>query len=130
MNRTISKKILREFGISFGLLFPTIFGLIVPLIYGHSYRTWTFFIGFLFFIIGFLKPKLLLYPYKIWLKLGLILGWINSRLILGIIFIVVLQPISIFMKLFGYDPLRKKNLDVNTYREIRQNNKIDLNRIF
>ena len=39
--------------------------------------------------------------------LGNILSWINSRLILGIVF-AILQPIALIMKIFGYDPLRKK----------------------
>ena len=130
MNQKTQKKILREFGIVFGLFFPIIFGIVVPLIYGHPFRSWTFFIGLLFLIMGFLKPNILFYPHMIWMKFGLILGWINSRLILGIIFIFVLQPISLIMKLFGYDPLRKKIFDVNTYRESKQNYKIDLNRIF
>ena len=42
------------------------------------------------------------------MKLGDYLGWINSRIILGIVFIVILNPIAFIMKLFKYDPLRQK----------------------
>ena len=31
------------------------------------------------------------------------LGWINSHLILGLIYLVVLQPIAIAMRLLGHD---------------------------
>ena len=73
----------------------------------------------------------LYYPYKLWMKLGHILGWVNSKVILGLVFILVLQPIALIMKSFGYDPLqKKKDLNTTTYREIRSNFKIDLRKIF
>ena len=64
------------------------------------------------------------------MKLGKILGWINSHLILGLIFIIVLQPTALVMKFFGYDPLRLKKTKTNSYREIRKDVTIDLKRIF
>tara|TARA_Y100000739_G_C20442759_1_gene388637 strand:- start:139 stop:531 length:393 start_codon:yes stop_codon:yes gene_type:complete len=130
MKQNITKKILRDFGIVFGLLFPFIIGFLIPLIFGHSIRVWTFFVGILFLFFSFLYPRFLFYPYKIWMFIGNILGFINSHLILGMVFICVLQPIAFLMKLIGYDPLRQKNRKSLTYREIRKNNKIDLERIF
>ena len=130
MKQNITKKILRDFGIVFGLLFPFIIGFLIPLIFGHSIRVWTFFVGILFLFFSFLYSKFLFYPYKIWMFIGNILGFINSHLILGMVFICVLQPIAFLMKLIGYDPLRQKNRKSLTYREIRKNNKIDLERIF
>ena len=64
--------------------------------------------------------------------LGNILGLINSRLILGIIFFIVLVPISIVMRIFGYDPLKKKKITTNknSFKEYKLGYKIDLTRIF
>ncbi len=62
--------------------------------------------------------------------LGNYLGWINSRIILGLVFLLVLQPIALTMKLFSYDPLRKKENNKKSYRENINNKKIDLTRIF
>ena len=86
--------------------------------------------GLIFCLFGILKPEFLFYPYKAWMKLGNILGWINSKLILGIIFIFVLEPISLIMKITGYDPLRLKKSNKISFREDKSNHKIDLNRIF
>ena len=130
MNQQITIQKLRRFGITLGFFFPIFIGLLVPLLYGDSYKLWTLLPGFLLLILGLTKPNVLYYPYKFWIKLGAVLGWINSRLILGFIFIFIVQPISIFMKLFGYDPLRKNVTNVSSYREIKVNNKIDLTRIF
>jgi len=52
--------------------------------------------------------------YKIWLKIGEVLGWIWTRILLTIIFFVVIGPISLVMKLFNKDPLQFK-FDKNTY---------------
>ena len=79
---------------------------------------------------GIIRPDYLFYPYKIWMKIGHILGWINSRIILGMVFILVLQPIALIMKFFGYDPLRRKKKEQTSYRESKEGHKIDLKRIF
>ena len=130
MNNISSLKILRQFGLLVGLLFPILIGWIIPSIGGHPFRVWTLFFGVPALILGIFNPKLLQKPYFLWIKLGYFLGWINSRLILGIVFLIVLQPIALFMRIFGYDPLRKKKSNKNTYREITKNNIIDYKRIF
>ena len=130
MKIKISNRILRQFGFIVGIGFPLFIGWILPVITGHYFREWTLYIGLVLIILAIIKPSLLLKPYRFWIGLGNILGWINSRIILGIIFIFVLQPISIFMKVFGYDPLRiHKNKD-KSYREEKNTYKIDLNKIF
>ena len=127
---SISKKQLREFGFLIGLGFPIIIGWILPGIFGHLFRSWTLWLGVPFLFMGILKPDLLLYPYKGWMQLGNVLGWINSRIILGLIFILVLLPIALIMRVFDYDPLRKKKNNLNSYRETNQNHKVNLTRIF
>ena len=129
MKEIISKKQLKEFSFVFGLGLPIVVGIIIPFISGHAFRTWTFLVGIFTLIIGFFNPRLLLYPYKTWMWFGHVLGWLNSRIILGLVFLIVLQPIALIMKFFGYDPLRlKKNKNIS-YRE-NKNYKIDLTRIF
>ena len=64
------------------------------------------------------------------MKLGLILGWLNSRIILGVVYLIVLLPIAYIMRIFGYDPLRLKKFNEKSYREIKTNHKINLNKIF
>ncbi len=130
MKLSIAKKKLREFGFLLGFGFPILIGWIIPSIGGHAFRTWTLWIGIPSFIIGIIYPGLLFYPYKVWMKLGHILGWVNSRIILGLVFVIVLQPISLIMKIFNYDPLRKKKNNQKSYRETIKKKSIDLTRIF
>ena len=130
MKESISKKQLREFGFLLGLGIPVVVGWGIPAIGGHMFRTWTLWIGLPSLITGITRPSLLLYPYKGWMKLGHVLGWINSRIILGLVFLIVLQPIALIMRLFNYDPLRKKKNNQTSYREVIKEKSIDLNRIF
>ena len=130
MKEIISKKQLREFGLLIGFGFPILIGWLIPSLFGHQFRTWTLWIGVPGLLIGFTAPRLLHYPYKGWMALGHFLGWINSHIILGLVFIFVLQPIAYIMRLTGYDPLRIKLKKEKTYRENRKDYKTDLTRIF
>ena len=130
MKEKISKKQLREFGLLIGFGFPILIGWLLPLLFGHQFRTWTLWIGVPGLLIGFTAPRLLHYPYKGWMLLGHVLGWINSHIILGMVFIFVLQPIAYIMRLTGYDPLKTKRKVEKTYREVRKDKHIDLKRIF
>ena len=130
MKETISKKQLREFGLLIGLGFPILIGWLLPSLFGHEFRAWTLCIGIPGLILGLAAPLLLHYPYKGWMALGHALGWVNSHIILGLVFIIVLQPIAYVMLLTGYDPLRRRRKGETTYSENRQDHKTDLTRIF
>ena len=130
MKTKLAKKDLREFAYVLGFGLPLIVGFLIPIIFGHQIRVWTIWAGMIFLLIGIIKPTILHYLYIAWMKLGEILGLINSQLILGIVFILVLIPISFFMKITGYDPLRKKRYNVSTFREQNQEKRIDLKKIF
>ena len=130
MKETISKKQLREFGLLIGFGFPILIGWLLPSLFGHEFRAWTLWVGIPGLILGLTIPRFLYYPYKAWMALGHALGWVNSHLILGLVFIVVLQPIAYIMRLTGYDPLRRRRKGETTYREIRQDSHTDLTRIF
>ena len=130
MKNDIPKKTLREFGFLIGFIFPFLIGWILPLIGGHSFRIWTLFISIPSIILAISKPRLLIYPYIAWMKLGHILGWVNSRIILGLVFLIILQPIALIMRIFGHDPLRTKKFAQKSYREIKTNRKVNLKKIF
>ena len=130
MKKTKSQKKLREFGLIIGFGFPLIIGFILPALSGHSFRTWTLWFGVPGLILGLIAPSLLFYPYKAWMAIGHSLGWLNSKLILGVVFLLVLQPIAFVMRIAGYDPLKIKFNNKASYKEDKKNHKINLNKIF
>ena len=130
MQPSISKKQLREFAFLIGIGIPIFIGFIIPLLGGHSFKLGTLWITIPVLITGIISPRLLFYPYKLWMALGYTLGWINNRIILGFVFFLVLYPISIIMKFFRYDPLRLKETKKDTYRENKIDHNINLKRLF
>ena len=130
MKSYISNKKLREFGFLISLVFPIFIGWLLPKIRGHSFILWTLWVGILSLLLSIYKPRMLVFFYKFWMWTGLVLGKINSYLIMGIIFLIILQPIAIVMKLLGHKPLKKISKNLFTYKEMRQNQHIDLKKIF
>ena len=130
MTSKISKEELRNFGYLIGFGLPLIIGWIIPSVFGHPFRLWTLWISIPTLIIGIFSPRILKKPFQYWMKLGNLLGYVNSHIILGIVFIFVLQPIAFLMRAFGYDPLRLKNSKLLSYKEKKNALKIDLTRIF
>ena len=130
MKNYISQKTLKEFGFLMAFIFPLLIGWFLPFIQGDPFRYWTLCISIPSLIFAILRPELLIFPYRIWMKIGHLLGWLNSRIILSLVFLVVLQPIALIMRAFGHDPLRIKNLSQKSYREIKTNHKVNLKKIF
>jgi hypothetical protein len=61
-----------------------------------------------FLLFGAVLPGALRPVYKLWMGLAHILGWVNTRVILSILFYLVLAPVSLVMRLFGRDVLQKR----------------------
>ncbi len=130
ISEDINKKKLRQFGFLIGIGLPLLIGFLMPILLGHNLRIWTFWLGGITSFIGFIKPYSLFYFYKLWMKIGQILGWLNSHLMLGFVYFIILLPMSFILKLFGYDPLKLKKTKCKTYRQKKENNMINFNQIF
>lgn len=65
-------------------------------------------IGAVLLVLGLVQPRLLKWPSAIWWKFALVLGYINARIIMTLIFIIVLSPLGLLWRVIGKDPLAKK----------------------
>lgn len=74
--------------------------------------------------VALICPRLLAPLYKGWMKFGHALGWINARIILGLVFFVLVTPTGLVMRLFGKDPLRMRTKKSASYW-IRRDKPID-----
>lgn len=96
---------------SFGILFSIIF-IILGFYFFYlnliNYSYLTFGASFIFTIITFLKSSLLGPLNNFWIKLGLIIGYIITPIILGVFFFAIFTPVSIFIRIFGRDELSLK----------------------
>jgi hypothetical protein len=126
-----SPRQLREFGLLIGIVFPVLLGWLLPALHGHPFREWTLWIGIPALALAIAWPRGLAGPYRGWMALGHGLGWINSHLILGAVYVLVLQPIALLMRSLGHDPLRRRrDSTAASYREVRPNQEVNLRRIF
>ena len=125
-----TSKQLRDFGLLLGVVFPLLLGWFLPALRSHSFQAWTLWIGIPTLSLGLLAPRTLSWPYRGWMALGHALGWINGHIVLGVVFILVLQPIAAVMRLKGYDPLRRRRTNNNTYKETVSERNLDFKRPF
>ena len=63
---------------------------------------------------GLLWPAILRRPNALWMRLSHALGWVNSRVILTVIFAVFLTPIAIIARLAGWDPMRRRRASISS----------------
>lgn len=113
----VTNKELRNFGLVFATGVLLIFGLFFPWILENPWPRWPWILAGAVSLPALVMPVLLSPVYKVWMKIGHALGWLNSRIILGIIFFIMFAPIGLMLRVFGKDFLRQK-LDetATTYR--------------
>ena len=119
MEHAATRKELRQFGLLVGTVF-TVIGL-WPLVFrGEPVRWWAIGIGGLLIAFGGILPQLLAPIHTGWMWVGHVMGWINTRILLTIVFYGLVTPIGIVFRLMGKDTMRQ-TLDETgtTYRVVR-----------
>lgn len=95
----------------FGIFFAALFMLLSIYAYSKEFGELliaSFTMGFLFAVVAILVPKVLRPLNYLWYGLGLILGRIVSPILLGIIFMLMITPIALMMRILGRDELKIK----------------------
>ena len=114
----LDDKGLRKFGLVTGAIVVVLFALFFPWVFDAGMPSWPWILAALLWIPALLVPKTLQPVYRIWMKIGHALGWINSRIILGFLFYVIVLPMGLVMRLFGKDPMaRKLDMSMASYRK-------------
>lgn len=62
----------------------------------------------LFLIFGLVSPIALGPVYRLWMGFAQVLAWINTRVILSVFYYTVITPVSLMMKAFRRDALKRK----------------------
>ncbi len=117
---------IKEFGYLSGIMLIIIFGLILPLLFGHVIGTeikhyvwlttpaWPWVSACVIWLLSIMSP-ILLYPlYFLWMRLSHVLGWINTHLILIIIFFLLMLPISLLLRVFKRQDKQPKSFRIES----------------
>lgn len=99
---------LRDFGLIWSLVFAVI--AFFPYLKHSPIRVWAIYPALGFLITSFLYPQIYQTTrfYSGWLKFGGIIGKINSKIIIFILFYFIFLPIGLVLKLLKKDLLNKK----------------------
>jgi Saxitoxin biosynthesis operon protein SxtJ len=120
MPNDITNKQLRSFGFTVGGIFALI-GFWPLMLCGEDPRGWALMIATGLLVPAVVFPRSLVWVHKGWMAVGHILGWINTRIILGFVFYLVITPIGIFRRWLGKDPMgRQLRPDLDSYRVDRK----------
>ena len=111
---------LRKFGFIMAGMIVFLFALLSPWLFGASHwPIWPYIVAAAFVIPAVFSPRLLRPVNSVWLKVGHLLGWINSRIILGVMFFLIILPIGLLLKIFGKDSMnRTLNKQSPSYRKL------------
>jgi Saxitoxin biosynthesis operon protein SxtJ len=120
VNQVSGTKELRSFGLLVGGVFSVI-GVWPMLFRGEPLRLWAVGTGGLLIFLGGILPRALAPIHTGWMWIGHILGWINTRILLGIVFYGLITPIGMVFRLMGKDIMRQAfSEESSTYRMVRQ----------
>ncbi|HNX81565.1 MAG TPA: SxtJ family membrane protein [Candidatus Omnitrophota bacterium] len=90
-------------------------------------------LSLLFITCSFIEPLFLRYFYTLWMRFAAGLAWINTRIILCVLFYGLVTPIGFFQRLFGVDLLGLKIDSKESYwikKEADTDNKDRYERLF
>lgn len=121
-HKPVDHRELRQFGGIMGGMIAGLFGLLLPWVFGKSFPNefphWPWIALGGFWTLALVAPKALHPIYKGWMKFGQVMGFINTRIILGIVFYLVVTPIGLVRRVFAGDVLGKRPVkDLSSYRK-------------
>ena len=94
----------------FGILFAAICAAVALYLLFNESSAWVWFgLGVVFFAVTGLFAHPVLRPvHLVWMKFAFALGWVNTRILLGVFFYLIITPVGLFMRLVGKDILDTK----------------------
>jgi hypothetical protein len=105
----------REFGLIVGGIFVLLSSWWIYRGKFPSVRQITLPLGALLVVLGILIPRVLVYPNKAWMALAEALSFVSTRIILAFVYFLVLTPIGVIKRLFGWDPLHRRESARKSY---------------
>lgn len=101
----------------FGALMAGIASIIAvwPLFAGGALAWPWLMVALLLLALAWRAPRLLTPLTRAWLRLGHLLGYVNTRVILALVFFVVVTPVALLFRLLGRDALRLKAVKASSY---------------
>ena len=108
---------LRHFGLTTGGIVALLFGLVLPWLFDLDYPRWPWIVGGVLIAWGLIHPPSLKPVYYWWMRFGVLLSRVTTPLVLGVVFYVMITPLSLVMRVFGREGMHSKpGPDRSSYR--------------
>ena len=119
---------LRMFGLMFGAMTVLIFGFAIPLLKhggnigipldeNNLWPLWPWLVFGALSFFAMIYPASLILIYRPWMKFAQYAQWLNTRIIMLVMFYLLIFPIGVILKLLGKDSLHRKFDDkLESYR--------------
>ena len=105
----VTARDLRKFGLAVGGVFSGIATWILIKNSGDSWAGFVFaMLGAPLVLFGAAMPRALAVPHRVWMVFARILGWINTRLILGVVFYTAFLFGRLFLLIRRNDPMQRR----------------------
>ena len=75
----------------------------------------TLIVGPVLVLLGLVFPQALVLPNKAWMAFAEVLSFVTTRIILAFVFFVIVTPIGVIKRLFGWDPLNRRAAASDSY---------------
>jgi hypothetical protein len=75
----------------------------------------TLIVGPVLVLLGLVFPQALVLPNKIWMAFAEVLSFVMTRIILAFVFFVIVTPIGVVKRMFGWDPLHRRAAASESY---------------
>ena len=72
-------------------------------------------VGGVLVVLGFVCPRALVQPNRLWMKFAEALSYVSTGLILATVFFLVVTPIGVVRRLIGRDPLGRRRNKADSY---------------
>lgn len=113
----LDRKGLRRFGLVTGAIVAGLFGAFFPWVFERTYPIWPWIVLATLGTWALVAPDSLRPAYRGWMKVGLLLGKVTTPIVMGTIFVVVIVPVALVMRVMQRDPMRRKfEPDTASYR--------------
>lgn len=105
-------------------MFVAVFGLLAAWrFFLGDWLAWLWLIAAISFgLTGLLAPKRLMTLNRLWMRFGNLLNRIVNPLVLGLMYLILIMPVGVVMKLFGRDIMQRKfDSRTDSYWQHREN---------
>jgi hypothetical protein len=118
---------LRQFGLTTGAIVVVLFGFFFPwLLERHGWPLWPWIIAAPLWLLALAYPAWLRPIYTGWMRFGILLSKITTPIVLGIVFFLIISPVSFVWRMMAKDPMKRTfETDTRSYRVSSQQHDTD-----